>query len=103
MADGEQQSKQTAARVRQYPRIVAALMLVVILSALGVVYAKHQTRKLFVELQSLHKGRDDMEIEWGQLQLEQSTWATHGRIEDVANAKLGMEIPEPQQIVILKP
>ena len=75
----------------------------VVLSALAVVYAKHQSRKLFIELQTLQKSRDDMAIEWGQLQLEQSTWATHGRIEGTAGAKLGMEIPEPNQVVVLKP
>lgn len=103
MSDSKSPIKPPMARARSHPRLVAVLMLVVIVSALGVVYAKHQTRKLFVELQSLHKSRDDMDIEWGQLQLEQSTLATHGRIEDVANAKLGMVIPEPNQIVILRP
>jgi len=94
---------QQTQRAQRHPRALLVLTLLVIISALGAVYAKHQTRKLFVELQGLHKARDDMDIEWGQLQLEQSTWATHGRIEDVANAKLGMEIPEPSAIVVLKP
>ncbi|MEK7323341.1 MAG: cell division protein FtsL [Pseudomonadota bacterium] len=84
-------------------RIVAGLLVCVLISAVGVVYAKHQSRKLFVELQALQKGRDDLDIEWGQLQLEQSTWATHGRVEGIAGAKLGMEIPEPNQVVVLKP
>lgn len=84
-------------------RLLVTLLLLVMVSALGVVYAKHQTRKLFVELQGLHKARDDMDIEWGRLQLEQSTWATHGRIEEMANAKLGMKLPEPNEVVILKP
>lgn len=88
---------------RRHPRVLIVLALLVLVSALGAVYAKHQTRKLFIELQGLQKARDDMDIEWGQLQLEQSTLATHGRIEDVANAKLGMEIPEPNAIVVLKP
>src|SRR3569833_1511684 len=81
---------QQTQRAQRHPRALLVLTLLVIISALGAVYAKHQTRKLFVELQGLHKARDDMDIDWGQLQLEQSTWATHGRIEDVANAKLGM-------------
>ncbi len=84
-------------------QVVAWLMVCVVISAVGVVYAKHQSRKLFVEWQALQKGRDDLDIEWGQLQLEQSTWATHGRIEGAAGAKLGMEIPEPNQVVVLKP
>lgn len=101
-APGDAAAQQTQ-RTQRHLRALLVLTLLVIVSALGAVYAKHQTRKLFVELQGLHKERDDMDIEWGQLQLEQSTWATHGRIEDVANAKLGMEIPEPSAIVVLKP
>lgn len=79
------------------------MMVLTVVSAIGVVYAKHQSRKLFVELQSLYKTRDDMDIEWGQLQLEQSTLATHGRVEGTAGAKLGMVIPEAGQVVVLQP
>ncbi len=75
----------------------------VVLSALAVVYAKHQSRKLFVELQTLQKSRDDMAIEWGQLQLEQSTLVTHGRIENIAHTKLGMILPPADAMVIVKP
>lgn len=75
----------------------------VVLSALAVVYAKHQSRKLFIELQTLQKSRDDMAIEWGQLQLEQSTLVTHGRIENIAHAKLGMMMPPADAMVMVKP
>lgn len=75
----------------------------VVLSALAVVYAKHQSRKLFIELQTLQKSRDDMAIEWGQLQLEQSTLVTHGRIENIAHTKLGMMLPPADAMVIVKP
>jgi cell division protein FtsL len=84
-------------------RTIVVLTVMVVVSALGVVYAKHQSRKLFVELQALHKTRDAMDVEWGQLQLEQSTLATHGRVEGSAGAKLGMVIPESKQVVILQP
>jgi cell division protein FtsL len=84
-------------------KTLAILMVVTMVSAFGVIYAKHQSRKLFVELQALHKARDDMDIEWGQLQLEQSTLATHSRVEGTAGAKLGMVIPEASQVVILQP
>jgi len=53
-------------------KLVMALALIVLASSLGVVYAKHQSRKLFVELDILKKERDEMNVEWGQLQLEQS-------------------------------
>lgn len=72
-------------------------------TALGVVYTQHQARKSFVELQALHKMRDDLNIEWGRLQLEQSTWATHGRIEVIARDKLDMMIPSPAAVVLVKP
>ena len=84
-------------------KTLAVLMALVMASAFGVIYTKHQSRKLFVELQALHKARDDMDIEWGQLQLEQSTLATHSRVEDTAGTKLGMVIPEANQVVILQP
>ncbi len=84
-------------------KLVAALALIVLASSLGVVYAKHQSRKLFVELDILKKERDQMNVVWGQLQLEQSTLATHGRIERTAKKRLGMVTPEYKQVLIVRP
>lgn len=75
----------------------------VFITALGVVYSKHQSRKLFVQLQALNEVRDELNVEWGRLQLEQSTWATHGRIEKIANNRLKMRIPSPGEVVLVKP
>ena len=75
----------------------------VMASALAVVYTKYQSRTLFVELQALNKARDAMDIEWGQLQLEQSTWTDNGRIEEIARSRLGMLLPETNQIVVVRP
>jgi cell division protein FtsL len=72
-------------------------------SALAVVYSTHQSRKLFVELQLQQKFRDDLDVEWGRLQLEQSTFATHGNVEMVAREKLGMGLPKRDAVVIVKP
>ena len=83
--------------------LVATLSLAVMLSALGVVYTKHESRKLFVNLQKLQETQDDLNVEWGQLQLEQSTWATQGRIEEIAREKLAMQLPQPGTVVIVKP
>lgn len=83
--------------------MVTGLALVVFATALGVVFSTHESRKLFVELQSLQKVRDEMNAQWGRLQLEQSTWATHGRIERIANEKLDMVIPPPGAVVIVRP
>ena len=74
--------------------LVMVLALLVLTSSLGVVYAKHQSRKLFVELDTLQKQRDEMNVEWGRLQLELSTLATHSRIEETAKQRLKMVTPE---------
>ena len=59
-------------------------------SAAGAIYSKHRARELFVELERLNVKRDNLEIEWGQLQLEQSAWSTHAFVENVAGTKLKM-------------
>jgi cell division protein FtsL len=82
---------------------VAVLWVAVLGSALGVVYAKHEARSRFNELQKLTQQRDDLDIEWGQLQLEQSTWATHGRVERVARDELRMVIPQASDLRVVQP
>ncbi len=82
---------------------VVVLGLAVVLSALAVVYVKFQSRILFAELQGLSKSQDRMDVEWGQLQLEQSTWAAHGRIEHMAHQRLQMVLPGANQIVVVSP
>jgi cell division protein FtsL len=72
-------------------------------SAAGAIYCKHRARSLFVELEALNARRDNLEIEWGQLQLEQSAWSTHAFVERVANAKLRMAMPPPKDIEIVSP
>ncbi|NIP73390.1 MAG: cell division protein FtsL [Gammaproteobacteria bacterium] len=78
------------------------LFLAVVGSALGVVYTEHQSRRLFAELQALQREQDRMNEEWGRLQLEQSTWATHGRVERAARTELDMHIPKPDEVVIIR-
>ena len=82
---------------------VAVLWVAVLGSALGVVYAKHEARSRFNELQQLTKVRDDLDIEWGQLQLEQSTWATHGRVERIAHDEIHLFIPQASDLRIVTP
>ncbi len=81
---------------------ILILLIVTFSSAISVVYVKHYNRKLFVELQQLEKQRDDMEVEWGQLQLEQNTWATHARIERIAREKLQMITPDTSDIIYIR-
>ena len=72
-------------------------------SAAGAIYCKHRARALFVELETLNGRRDNLEIEWGQLQLEQSAWSTHAFVERVAGTKLHMVTPPPKEIEIISP
>jgi cell division protein FtsL len=83
--------------------LIAVLWVAVLASALGVVYGKQEARNRFNELQKLTTQRDDLDIEWGQLQLEQSTWATHGRVEQVAHDDLGMVTPQATELRIVQP
>jgi len=79
------------------------LTIAVLLSSFFVINAKHQNRKAFVELQALKSEQYDMETKWGQLQLEQATWAAHGRVEQIASKDLGMIIPSMDSVSIVKP
>jgi cell division protein FtsL len=81
---------------------LSILILAVAVSALTLVWARHESRRQFVELRALQSQRDAMDIHWGQLQLEQSTWATHGRIERIAREQLGMRTPTTAEVVIVR-
>jgi cell division protein FtsL len=73
-------------------RVHLLLLLMVIICALSVVTSQDKARKLFAELQKEKDRSQQMEVEWGQLQLEQSTWAMHARVEKIAAAdRLGDE------------
>jgi len=79
------------------------LGLLIVISAIGIVYAKYENRVAFIALEKTNKQRDKLTTEWGQLQLELSTWATHSRIEKIAHAKLSMRNVEFENIVFIKP
>jgi cell division protein FtsL len=82
---------------------IAILWSAVLLSAAGAVYCKFRARQLFIELEQLSTQRDNLDIQWGQLQLEQSAWSTHAFVESVAGKKLHMSMPAPKDIVIVQP
>lgn len=82
---------------------LAILLALVMLSALAVVYSTHETRRLFVELEQLNAKRDAMNVQWGQLELEQSAWATHARVERLARGKLRMVMPNGSDTVYVTP
>ena len=72
-------------------------------SAAGAIWCKHRSREMFIQLESLNARRDNLDIEWGQLQLEQSAWSTHAFVERVASARLHMAMPPPKEIEIIAP
>ena len=82
--------------------LLPGLALLVLFSGITVVYMRHEARKLFVELQSLESQRDELEIEWGKLRIEQSTWSTHGRVENMARDDLQMVEPALDSIMAIK-
>lgn len=79
------------------------LWLAVLASAIAVVRARHEARTLFVQLEQLSAERDRLNIEWGQLQLEQSAWSNHGFVERVASDRLRMTLPRPDEVRIVAP
>ena len=82
---------------------LAALWVVALGSAAGAIYSKHRARELFVTLERLNNQRDTLEVEWGQLQLEQSAWSTHAFVERVASTKLRMATPPAKDIELIAP
>jgi cell division protein FtsL len=83
--------------------VVAVLWVGALGSAAGAIYCKHRAREMFIELEQLNARRDNIEIEWGQLQLEQSAWSTQAFVERVASTKLHMAMPPPKEIEIVAP
>ncbi|WP_255683450.1 cell division protein FtsL [Luteimonas sp. MHLX1A] len=83
--------------------LVAIVLVAIVITAIGVVHARHQHRQLFSQLTRLENARDELNIEFGRLQLEQATWAESTRIDQVARERLGMKFPETADIVVIRP
>ena len=83
--------------------IVAILVIANVVTAIGVVSARHEHRQLFVQLSKLEHVRDELNIDFGRLQLEQATWAEAHRVDQVARTRLGMKFPEAGEIVVVQP
>lgn len=83
--------------------LFVALLVAVLASAIGVVYARHERRQAFIALSALEKQRDELNIEFGRLQLEQATWSETNRLEQVASTRIGLVFPGSQDVVVLKP
>ena len=82
---------------------VAVLIAAVLASGVGVVYTQHVNRRLFVEWRKLQAERDNLEVEWELLRLEQSTLVTDAAVEAVARTRLNMITPDPGAILYIAP
>lgn len=78
------------------------LLLAVVVCSLSVVTSQHKARKLYIELQKEKDRAQQMDVEWGQLQLEQSTWATPARVEKIAAEQLQMQLPRSGQVQFIR-
>jgi len=81
--------------------LAAVLAMLVLVSGILLVYSTHESRRLFSELEQLNSQSDALHAEWGQLQLEQGAWATHGRVERVARERLDMKLPGSDEVILL--
>jgi cell division protein FtsL len=79
------------------------LWLAVLASATGAIYCKHRARELFIQLEHLDNGRDELEAEWGRLQIEQSYWSTYAYVENVASSRLKMRLPASNEVEVPTP
>ena len=84
-------------------RVNFILLAVVALCATGLVTSQHNARKLFTQLEKEQERARQLDVEWGQLQLEQSTWAMHGRVERVARQALHMGAPDSRRTQLVQP
>jgi cell division protein FtsL len=84
-------------------RLNLALLALLVACALALVTSQHLARKLYVELQKEQELAKQLDVEWGQLQIEQGTWAAHARIETIATRDLGMRMPPPSRVQVISP
>ena len=79
------------------------LLLVLVVCALGLVTSQHQSRKRFSDLEREQQRARALEVEYGRLQLESSTWGLHSRVEKIAAGRLGMHAPDPRRVRMVAP
>ena len=77
------------------------LLAVLVACALGLVTSQHRARKLFSDLEREHQRARELDVEYGQLQLEASTWGLHSRVEKIATGTLGMRAADPRRVRIV--
>jgi len=83
-------------------RLSLVLLAALTLCALGLVTAQHAARKLFIQLGEEQEHARQLDVEYGQLQLESSTWAMHARVEKIARQSLRMRLPEAVRVQMIE-
>ena len=83
--------------------MILLLILATVISGVSVVYSRHKHRQAYIELSRLEKQRDELNIEFSRLQLEQATWSETNRIEQIASERLGMSFPQDVDVVLVRP
>ncbi|MFA7269481.1 MAG: cell division protein FtsL [Sterolibacterium sp.] len=83
-------------------RLNLVLLMLAVASAIGTVSSNHRARKMFVDLEHEQARMRELEVEWGQLQLEQSTWANNARVEQIARNRLQMKAPGSGQVISIE-
>ncbi|MBF8223068.1 cell division protein FtsL [Halomonas sp. 328] len=83
--------------------LVAALVVVTLVSAVAVVASSHQTREQYARLQRLEREQNQLQTEWGQLLLEESAWSSPARIERLAVERLEMRLPDVHEAEVIRP
>ena len=78
------------------------LLLVLVVCALGLVTSQHKARQLFTDLEHAEARGRELDVEYGKLQLEASTWGLHTRVAKIAAEKLGMHVPDPRRVIVIK-
>lgn len=81
--------------------VLGLLVTAVTGTGVWVIQAEHQARQLFVELESINRERDRLQADWGRLQLEESTWATHMLIEAIARERLNLRQVDADEIILV--
>lgn len=81
--------------------LIFLLVASLLCSAFGIVYFKDLNRRLFIQYEILQNEKAEELIEWGRLLLEKSTWSTQSRIQQIAQQQLGMEMPNPKEVILI--
>ncbi len=81
--------------------LTVALVIVAMATALAVIHTRHESRKSFVELQALESQRDELNVDWGRLQLEHATWAEASRVESKARSEMDLVHKQPERVIVV--